>query len=107
MCQVSQPAWGAWTAGASGVGVCLWWAVASVVVHLGEGNVSEPVRHRDELPSDASGTDSYVGVALLLRNVWVWLHWQVLACRQRGGRRIDLGPLSFRKMLVWLQHGAE
>jgi len=49
----------------------------------------------------------YVGVALLLRNVWVWLHWQVLACRRRGGRRIDLGPLSFRKMLVWLQHGAE
>ena len=49
----------------------------------------------------------YVGVALLLRNVWVWLHWQVLSCRQRGGRRIELGPLSFRKMLVWLQHGAE
>lgn len=49
----------------------------------------------------------YVGLALLLRNVWVWLHWQVLACRQRGGRRIDLGRLSFRKMLVWLQHWAE
>jgi hypothetical protein len=49
----------------------------------------------------------YVGVALLLRNVWVWLHWQVLARRQRGGRRIDLGRLSFRKMLVWLQHWAE
>ncbi len=49
----------------------------------------------------------YVGVALLLRNVWVWLHGQVLARRQRGGRRIDLGRLSFRKMLVWLQHWAE
>jgi Transposase DDE domain len=49
----------------------------------------------------------YVGVALLLRNVWVWLHWQGLARRQRGGRRIDLGRLSFRKMLVWLQHWAE
>jgi hypothetical protein len=49
----------------------------------------------------------YVGVALLLRNVWVWLHWQVLARRQRGGRRIDLGPFSFRKMLLWLQHWAE
>jgi putative transposase len=49
----------------------------------------------------------YVGVALILRNVWVWLHWQVLAHRQRGGRRIDLGRLSFRKMLVWLQHWAE
>jgi putative transposase len=49
----------------------------------------------------------YVAVALILRNVWVWLHWQVLAHRRRGGRRIDLGPLSFRKMLVWLQHWAE
>lgn len=49
----------------------------------------------------------YVGVALLLRNVWVWLHWQVLAHRQRGGRRIDLGRLSFRQMLVWLQHWTE
>ncbi len=49
----------------------------------------------------------YVAVALLLRNVWVWLHWQVLARRRRGGRRVDLGPLSFRKMLVWLQHWAE
>ena len=49
----------------------------------------------------------YVGVALILRNVWVWLHWQVLAHGQRGGRRMDLGRLSFRKMLVWLQHWAE
>lgn len=49
----------------------------------------------------------YVGIALLLRNVWVWLHWQVLAHRRRGGRQIDLGRLSFRKMLVWLQHWAE
>jgi putative transposase len=49
----------------------------------------------------------YVGVALLLRNVWVWLHWQVLAQRQRGGRRLDLGCLSFRKMLVWLQQWIE
>jgi len=49
----------------------------------------------------------YVGIALLLRNVWVWLHWQVLAHRQRGGRRLDLGSLSFGKMLVWLQHWIE
>jgi hypothetical protein len=49
----------------------------------------------------------YVAVALLLRNVWVWLHWEVLAKRRRGGRRVDLGPLSFRKMMVWLQHWAE
>jgi len=32
---------------------------------------------------------------------------EVLARRQRGGRRLDLGRLSFGKMLVWLQHWAE
>ena len=49
----------------------------------------------------------YVGVALILRNVWVWLHWQALAQPRRGGRRIDLGQLRFRQMLLWLQHFAE
>ena len=49
----------------------------------------------------------YVGVALLLRNVWVWLHWEILSHSRRGGRRIDLGPLSMRKLLVWLQHLVE
>ena len=48
-----------------------------------------------------------MGIALLLRNVWVWLHWQVLASRRRGGRRIGLERLSFRKLLVWLQHWVE
>jgi putative transposase len=49
----------------------------------------------------------YVGVALILRNVWVWLHWEVLSHPHRGGRRIDLGQLTFRHMLLWLQHYAE
>jgi Transposase DDE domain len=49
----------------------------------------------------------YVGVALILRNVWVWLHWQALAHPRRGGRRIDLSLLRFRQMLLWLQHYAE
>jgi len=49
----------------------------------------------------------YVGVALVLRNVWVWLHWEVLAQRRRGHRRVDLRRLSFRQMLLWLQHYAE
>jgi hypothetical protein len=49
----------------------------------------------------------YVAVALLLRNVWVWLHWQVLAERRRGGRRVDTDRLPFRAMLLWLQHWAE
>ena len=49
----------------------------------------------------------YVGVALILRNVWAWLHWEVLSRPRRGGRRIDLGQLTFRGMLLWLQHYAE
>jgi len=49
----------------------------------------------------------YVGIALVLRNVWVWLHWEVLARPRRGGRRVDLGRLRLRQMLLWLQHVAE
>jgi hypothetical protein len=49
----------------------------------------------------------YMGLALILRNVWVWLHWQVLAYPRRGARAIDLGQLPFRAMLLWLQHYAE
>jgi putative transposase len=49
----------------------------------------------------------YVAVALILRNVWVWLHWQVLAERRRGGRRVDTGRLPFRALLLGLQHWAE
>lgn len=49
----------------------------------------------------------YVAVALILRNVWVWLHWQVLAERRRGGRRVNTNRLPFRALLLWLQHWAE
>jgi hypothetical protein len=49
----------------------------------------------------------YVGVALILRNVWVWLHGEVLAHPRRGGRLLDLAQLTFRGMLLWLQHLAE
>ena len=49
----------------------------------------------------------YVGMALLLRNVWVWLHWQALAERRGAGRRVDTNRLTFRAMLLWLQHWAE
>jgi hypothetical protein len=49
----------------------------------------------------------YVGVALILRNVGVWLHGEVLSHPRRGGRRLDLAQLTFRGMLLWLQHLAE
>jgi hypothetical protein len=37
----------------------------------------------------------------------VWLRWQVLAERVRGGRRVDTMRLTFRTLLLWLQHWAE
>jgi hypothetical protein len=49
----------------------------------------------------------YVGVALVLRNAWVWFHYRVLARPRRGGREIRLELLRFRTMLLWLQHVAE
>jgi putative transposase len=49
----------------------------------------------------------FVGIALVLRNVWVWLHWQVLSQPRRGGRRLRLERLRFRAMLLWVLHAVE
>jgi putative transposase len=49
----------------------------------------------------------FVGVALLLRNLWAWLHWTALARRRCGGRRVGLAKLRFATMLLWLAHRAE
>jgi putative transposase len=48
-----------------------------------------------------------VGLALLLRNVWVYLHHCVLSTPRRGGRLYNWGRLRFRAMLAWLQREAE
>ena len=43
-----------------------------------------------------------MAVALLLRNLWVWVHAEVLA---RGGERAEepqLGRLRFRQLLDWV-----
>jgi putative transposase len=47
------------------------------------------------------------GVALVLRNVWVWLHYAVLSTPRRGNCRYNLERLTLRAMLQWLQHQAE
>jgi Transposase DDE domain len=44
----------------------------------------------------------YVGIALVLRNEWVWLHFQILSTPRRGGRRLRLERLRLRAMLDWL-----
>jgi hypothetical protein len=49
----------------------------------------------------------YVGIALVLRNLWVWLHYQILSAPQRGGRVILLERLRWETLLLWLLHVVE
>jgi hypothetical protein len=49
----------------------------------------------------------FVGMALVLRNVWVWVQEQRLAGRRRGGRVDHRERLRFRPMLDWLWQVAE
>jgi hypothetical protein len=44
----------------------------------------------------------FLGVALVLRNVWVWLHAEVVAQPRRGGRRLHAASLRLNRMLLWL-----
>ena len=44
----------------------------------------------------------FVGVALVLRNVWVWLHAEVMAQPQRGARQLRPQSLRFARLLLWL-----
>ena len=46
----------------------------------------------------------FVGIALILRNVWVWLHMMLLSAPRRGGRELRLHALRLRTMLLWLIH---
>jgi putative transposase len=43
-----------------------------------------------------------VAVALVLRNLWVWLHWCCLSDRPGGRRQLRLERLSLPLMLSWL-----
>jgi Transposase DDE domain len=43
-----------------------------------------------------------VGVALVLRNVWVWLHWSVLSAPRRGQRLLRLAALRVKRLLLML-----
>jgi Transposase DDE domain len=43
-----------------------------------------------------------VGLALLLRNAWVWLHWQILSTARRGFRKLNLALLPLQDLLLWV-----
>jgi putative transposase len=49
----------------------------------------------------------YVGVALVLRNLWVWLHLMLLSELRQGGRQLRLDKLRLRTMSTWLIHFIE
>jgi hypothetical protein len=49
----------------------------------------------------------FVVVALLLRNLWAWLHWVGLAAPRRGCREVRLARLRLRTMVNWLLHLVE
>jgi len=49
----------------------------------------------------------YVGIALVLRNLWVWLHYAILSRPRRGGRVILLERLRWKTLLLWLLHVVE
>jgi hypothetical protein len=49
----------------------------------------------------------YVGLSLVLRNEWVWLHWEVLSTPRRGGRLVRQERLRLRALLRWLRQAIE
>ena len=44
----------------------------------------------------------FIGVALTLRNVWVWLHAEVMAVPRRGAQQLRPEAMRFARLLLWL-----
>ena len=49
----------------------------------------------------------YVAIALVLRNEWVWLHFEVLSTPRRGGRLIRQERLRLKTLLSWVREVIE
>jgi hypothetical protein len=49
----------------------------------------------------------YVAIGLLLRNLWVWLHYFVLSRPRRGCRRYQWELLRMERRLIWLEEVAQ
>lgn len=47
----------------------------------------------------------YIGVSFVLRNVWVWMHWNVFRRVQRGpgGRKIVLSQFTIDTLKTWIR----
>jgi hypothetical protein len=48
----------------------------------------------------------FVAIALILRNAWVGVHHPLLATPRRGGRKLNLGLLPFKTLLLGLAYVA-
>jgi hypothetical protein len=44
----------------------------------------------------------FIAVALILRNLWVWIHHALLAEEDRNNRTLHLERLRFKRMLDWI-----
>jgi len=44
----------------------------------------------------------FVAIAFLLRNLWAWFHWAVLAMPRQGERNLRLACLTLSLMLNWI-----
>ncbi len=44
----------------------------------------------------------FIGVAFILRNVWVWFHAEVIALPRKRERILNQESLRFQRMLLWL-----
>lgn len=44
----------------------------------------------------------FIGIALVLRNVWVWLHFQLAKNKSNAEPKLFLQLLRFREMLLWI-----
>lgn len=46
----------------------------------------------------------YLGIGFILRNIWVWLHWNIFSQKQRGpgGRKILLSLFALDFLKAWL-----
>lgn len=48
-----------------------------------------------------------IALSLILRNVWVWVHYELLSTPHRGGRVVQLGRLYYQRFLNWLTEVVE
>lgn len=51
----------------------------------------------------------YMALGFLMRNIWVWLHWNVIGEKQRGriGKKLYLKELTINYLKTWLRSAIE